>query len=88
MLQAERQRVILATLVEPALLATVESGKPGKGWVVSWEWYNRGDVVYYISHSALPIEYEWATYYAVPKDQIVAKVLPDTVAAWTQRAED
>lgn len=88
MLQAERQRVILQKVRSAWMLEEIGKDRPNKWQVIDWEWYTPGEIVYYIPHSALSIDDGDQTYYAVPKDQIVAKLLPDPTNAWTQRAED
>ena len=89
MLKADWSYTVLKKVVEPGLLWDVTSARPNKWEVVDWEWYKPGDVVYFIPHSAMPVEDNDGTeYLVVPKDQIVCRLLPDSTVSWTQPTKD
>ena len=77
MLKAEQDRVILTKVTDTWPLQQVETGRPNRWQVVDGQGFKPWDIVFYIPHSAIEIQEDGTTYYAVPKDQVIASLLPN-----------
>jgi len=89
MLKADWSYVVLKKVLEPWLLWDVTSERPNKGEIVDAEWYTKGEIVYFVPHSAMTVEdNDWTEYLVVPKDQIICTLLPDIIQpAWSPKED-